>query len=163
MRKISTVKRVSVFLVIFLIYPLISFSGERQPVKPSPGDKCPVCGMFIAKYTDFLAEVLFRDGAYALFDGAKDMFKYYFRLEKYQPLRKKADIDSIYVTDYYSLTLTDGFRAYYVIGSDIYGPMGRELIPFAKEADAREFMKDHKGKSLLKFPDITPAVIKGLD
>jgi nitrous oxide reductase accessory protein NosL len=34
--------------------------------------------------------------------------------------------------------------AYYVLGSDIYGPMGRELIPFEKEADAKEFIKDHQ-------------------
>ena len=49
------------------------------------------------------------------------------------------------------------------MGSDIYGPMGRELIPFEKETDAREFMKDHKGKSMLRFTDVTPDILKGLD
>jgi copper chaperone NosL len=163
MRQVNAVRRVAVFLIIFLILPLVSFSGERQPIKPSPKDKCPVCGMFVAKYPDFLAEILFSDGAYVLFDGAKDLFKYFSRLEKYQPSRKRSDLDSIFVTDYYSLSLIDGFRAYYVVGSDIYGPMGRELVPFAKETDAKEFMKDHKGKSVLRFPEITSEVIKGLD
>ena len=134
-----------------------------MPVKPSPKDKCPVCGMFVAKYPDFLAEILFKDGSSAFFDGAKDMFKYYFHLEKYHPSRKRSDIDSIYVTDYYNLTLIDGTHAYYVVGSDVYGPMGRELIPFDKEADAREFMKDHKGKLLLRFREITFETVKGLD
>jgi copper chaperone NosL len=163
MRKVKTIKRVAVLLIIFSIFPLVSFSGEKQPVKPSPKDKCPVCGMFVAKYPDFLTEVLFKDGSYALFDGAKDLFKYYFQLEKYQPSRKRSDIDSIFMTDYYSLTLTDGFQAYYVIGGDIYGPMGRELIPFGKEADAREFLKDHKGKMLLRFQEITLDRVRGLD
>ena len=140
-----------------------SYSGDRKPDKPSPRDKCPVCGMFVAKYPDFLAAVLFKDGSSAFFDGTKDMFKYYLNLKKYQPSRNISDIDSIYVTNYYDLTFTDGLSAYYVLGSDIYGPMGRELIPFEKEADAREFMKDHQGKSILRFKEITYEIVKSLD
>ncbi len=41
--------------------------------------------------------------------------------------------------------------------------MGRELIPFGKNQEALEFKRDHKGKEILKFQDITPAVVKGLD
>jgi len=128
-----------------------SYGGERKPIKPSQKDKCPVCGMFVAKYPDFLAEILFKDGSYAVFDGTKDMFKYYFNLKKYNPQKRLEDIDSIYVTDYYNLTLMDGYQTFYVTGSDVYGPMGKELIPLEKEADAKEFMKDHKGQSILRF------------
>ena len=130
---------------------------------PTPRDKCPVCGMFVAKYPDFLAQIVFRDGSYAMFDGTKDMFKYYFNLKKYHPTKRMEDIDSIYVTDYYSLSLTDGHKAFYVIGSDVYGPMGKELIPFEKEADAAGFMKDHKGKAVLNFRQVTQGTIKELD
>src|SRR5512139_1628637 len=108
----------------------LSYGGERKPIKPTPKDKCPVCGMFVAKYPDFLAEIIFKDGSTFFFDGTKDMFKYYFNLKKYNPSKKLEDIDSIYVTDYYNLILIDGFKAYYVVGSDVYGPMGRELISF---------------------------------
>jgi nitrous oxide reductase accessory protein NosL len=41
--------------------------------------------------------------------------------------------------------------------------MGRELIPLAKEAEAREFLKDHKGKRVLRFGEVTAEVVKGLD
>lgn len=41
--------------------------------------------------------------------------------------------------------------------------MGKELIPLEKEADAKEFMKDHKGQSILRFKGITYQIIKGLD
>ena len=119
--------------------------------------------MFVAKYPDFAAEIVFKDGFYAVFDGVKDMFKYYFNLKKYNPSKSESDIDSIYVTEYYKLVLIDGLKAYYVIGSDIYGPMGRELIPFEKEKDAKEFMKDHKGESIVTFKEITYEVVKGLD
>ena len=154
------------FRIIWLVILLVSslaLAGEKKPIKPTPKDKCPVCGMFVAKYPDFLAEILFKDGSYSVFDGTKDMFKYYFNLKRYHPSKNISDIDSIYVTDYYNLNLIDGLPAFYIIGSDIYGPMGRELIPFEKETDARGFMKDHNGKSILRFKDITHEMVKGLD
>ena len=149
-------------LFILLVIPWAE-AGERKPIKPTAKDKCPVCGMFVHKYPDFLAEILFKDGTYAVFDGAKDLFRYFFNLKKYQPAKKITDIDEILVIDYYKLEWTDGARAYFVLGSDVYGPMGRELIPFEKESEAKEFMKDHKGKMILKFKEVTPEVIKGLD
>ncbi|OGP77938.1 MAG: nitrous oxide reductase accessory protein NosL [Deltaproteobacteria bacterium RBG_16_49_23] len=138
-------------------------SAELKPIKPSPKDKCPVCGMFVARHPDWVAQIIFKDGSYAVFDGAKDMFKYYLNLNKYNRSKKASDIDSIYVTDYYSLTLMDGLRAYYITGSNVYGPMGHELIPFEKEGDAKEFMADHAGKSLLKFKDVSDRVLKDMD
>lgn len=119
--------------------------------------------MFVYKYPDWVAQIIFKDGSYTFFDGCKDMFKFYHNMKRYKPSKTHSDIDSIYVTDYYNLTFIDGYKAYYVIGSDVYGPMGRELIPFEREADAKEFMKDHKGKNMLMFKDITPEVLKTLD
>jgi copper chaperone NosL len=135
----------------------------QQPPKPSPKDKCPVCGMFVAGYQDFLAAITFRDGDIAYFDGCKDMFRFLFKPETYLPGRKRSDIAAVWVTDYYSLKMIDGAAALFVLGSDILGPMGRELIPFGKEEEAEQFMKDHRGKSLLRFEDITPGVIKNID
>ena len=148
---------------IIILFFSVSLAATGAPIKPTKKDKCPVCGMFVYKYPDFIAEVIFKDGSHAVFDGTKDMFKYYFNLKKYDPKKKVADIVSLYVTDYYTLTLVDGFKAHYVLGSDICGPMGRELIPFEKEADAKEFSIDHKGKSIKRFKDISYEMIKGLD
>ena len=153
----------SLTLLVLALTLTTVYGGERKPAKPTPKDKCPVCGMFVAKYPDFLAEIIFKDGSTFFFDGTKDMFKYYFNLKKYNPSKKPEDIDSIYVTDYYSLTLIDGFKAYYVTGSDVYGPMGRELISFEREGDPNGFMIDHRGKSILRFKEITLETIKGLD
>ena len=156
-----------VFSLFVLLFTLIlgtgTHGGERKSIRPGPRDKCPVCGMFVAKYPDWIAEILFKDGSHAFFDGAKDMFKYYLNLKRYNPSKTMGDIDSIYVTDYYDLAWVDGNGAFYVIGSDVYGPMGRELVPFREEAGARDFLKDHKGKSVLKFKGVTPEVVKTLD
>jgi nitrous oxide reductase accessory protein NosL len=135
----------------------------KEPVKPSKKDKCPVCGMFVYKYPDWLTEIIFKDESVDFFDGAKDLFKYYFNLRKYRPGKNKKDIAAIYVKEYYDMKLIDARRAFFVIGSDVYGPMGHELIPLANEEDARTFMKDHKGKRILRFEEITPREIEQLD
>ena len=155
--------RFALLLLTLALTLTLSDAGERQPIKPAPGDKCPVCGMFVAKFQDWNAEIIFKDGSYAVFDGAKDMFKYYLELKRYNPSKTLGDIDSIYATDYYDLTLIDGTKAFFVIGSDVHGPMGRELIPFKEEGGARDFLKDHKGKAVLKFKEVTLEVIKKLD
>lgn len=154
-------KKLLMLIALALIFCSGTFAAEFK--KPSPTDKCPVCGMFVAKYPDFLGQVIFKGGSYAFFDGAKDMFKYLFALTKYDPSKKAEEIESIYVTDYYSLDPTDGKEAYYVVGSNVLGPMGRELIPFEKKEEAEEFLSDHAGLKILRYGEVTPEVIRTLD
>jgi nitrous oxide reductase accessory protein NosL len=131
-------------------------------VLPSAKDKCPVCGMFVAKFPNWVASTRFRDGSIYFFDGPKDLFSHYFATGRYTPGKRQADIVSLTVKEYYSLKMIDAKSAFYVSGSNVFGPMGKELIPFAAEKDAASFMNDHKGKRLLRFKDITPAVITSL-
>jgi copper chaperone NosL len=153
---------VAAVVISLLLAPSI-WGSEKGQVKPTSKDKCPVCGMFVAKYPDFIAYIVFKDSSVAFFDGTKDMLKYYLNMSKYNSNLRESDIDFIHVTDYYSLALFDGRKAYYVHGSNVYGPMGAELIPFNKSDEAKEFMKDHKGKGILRFQDINISIIKGLD
>ena len=48
--------------------------------------------MFVAKYPDWVAQIRFKDQKTVFFDGAKDLFKYYFRITGYHPGRSVADI-----------------------------------------------------------------------
>ncbi|OPY70861.1 MAG: NosL [Syntrophorhabdaceae bacterium PtaU1.Bin034] len=152
-----------VILVTFCICLSSAASAEPDVLQPSSRDKCPVCGMFVAKYPDWTAVMLFRDKSRVFFDGAKDMFKYYLDSRRYGRSRNTSDVVGIRVTDYYSLTPTDGREAFYVVGSDVYGPMGREPVPFKKRSDAEEFFKDHRGKRILRFNEVTQAFLKELD
>jgi len=140
-----------------------SNAAEMKFIKPADRDKCPVCGMFVAKYPDWVAEVLFKDGSYAAFDGPKDLFKLILDIKRYAPGKNKKEIDAVFVNDYYAVRPINGLKAFYVSGSDIFGPMGRELVPFEKEADARVFMRDHGGRKILRFDDISSDVLKQLD
>ena len=122
--------------------------------------KCPVCGMFVYKYPKWSAEIIV-DGKSYYFDGVKDMMKFYIFDGDFPYDRKK--IEKILVQDFYTLHAIDAKKAWYVAGSDIYGPMGNELIPFADKESAEEFKEEHKGEKILKFKDITPSLVLGLD
>jgi nitrous oxide reductase accessory protein NosL len=131
--------------------------------KPGPRDTCPVCGMFVAKYQEWVATVVYEDGHADHFDGAKDLFKYLLNMEQYAAGRKAAQIRAIGVTGYYAGELIDARDAVYVAGSDVYGPMGHELVPHADGAEADGFMKDHAGQRKLAFGEVTPGFIAGID
>lgn len=130
---------------------------------PSPRDTCPVCGMFVAPYPYWIATVLWRDGTAVHFDGAKDFFKYLLDLKKYEPRRSRADLQALGVTDYYGTQRIAAQTATFVIGSDVLGPMGHELVPHGSDEEAREFMQDHRGRRVLRFDEVTPALLKALD
>jgi copper chaperone NosL len=153
----------AVALFAFLFLQSAAFSGDRPPQTPSKNDKCPVCGMFVYKYPDWVAQMVFRDGTTVFFDGAKDMFKYYFGLGKGPPGRSAAEIGVLYVMDYYDIKPIDARRAFFVMGSDIYGPMGKELIPFKTQPAAEEFLRDHGGQRIIGFDEVKPALLKALD
>jgi copper chaperone NosL len=157
-------KRTGFLLVLLSLWSAVpAIAAEKAPPMPSARDKCAVCGMFVAPYPNWLGVIVYKDGGRFFFDGPKDLFTYYLAPEKYGPAGKRADIAKIYVTEYYSVTAIDGRKAYYVIGSDVRGPMGKELVPFAKKTDADGFLKDHHGRKVLSFDEITRATLNNLE
>ena len=150
------------FLSLLLAAWVPLASAQAIP-KPGTKDLCPVCGMLVSKYPNWVAVVTWKDGHAHFFDGAKDMFKFLGDLAKFAPGHRPEDITGIYVTDFYNLERIDARKAYFVTGSDVLGPMGHEFVPLASKADADDFLKDHKGKKLYTFERITPALANGLD
>jgi nitrous oxide reductase accessory protein NosL len=136
----------------------IKLTGAHMAV---PADaKCPVCGMFISKYPKW-AGVMMVDGKRYYFDGVKDMMKYYIFDIDFPYDREK--ISQFRATDFYTLESISARDAFYVLGSDVYGPMGNELIPFKTQDAATNFMRDHKGQKIVRFDQITPSMVMALD
>lgn len=133
-------------------------SGEHIQVPHKA--KCPVCGMFVAKYPKWAASISFGENTF-YFDGVKDMMKYYIFDGDFPYDRTK--ITSINVTDYYTLEAIDAFKAFYVYDPNVYGPMGRELIPFKTYGDAQNFLGEHQGKKIVQFHEITDKMVMALD
>jgi len=123
--------------------------------------RCPVCGMFVAKYPAWITHIRYQNGEVHSFDGVKDMMAYYFDPQSFGN-SVEGQIISILVKDYYRQEWIDGKKAFFVRGSDVYGPMGHELIPFDSKDAAESFMKDHKGEELLLFSEITHELIDSM-
>jgi nitrous oxide reductase accessory protein NosL len=117
-------------------------------------DKCPICGMFVYKYPQWVAMIV-TDKKTLYFDGVKDLMKYYFTHQK--------EVKSFYAQDYYTKNLIELHKAYFVLGSDVYGPMGDELIPFLHKKDAQTFMLDHRGKKIVTLKQLTQEMVEKLD
>lgn len=161
---LSHIGRVLAPLVCALLLTTAASAGESLDLpKPGPKDTCPVCGMFVAKYPEWIATVVYADGHAHHFDGAKDLFKYLLDLARWAPGHRAQDIRAIGVTEYYGLNLIPAREAWYVIGSDVLGPMGHELIPLATEAEAKEFLGDHKGVRILRFDEVRLDLLERLD
>jgi len=159
----TTLKPVITAMVLICLLTVASaFAAGKGDTIPAEA-RCPVCGMFAAKFPDWSATARFRDGTSSYYDGPKDMFSHYLDTARYTPGKRQADIVALTVKEYYSLAVIDARTAFYVTGSDINGPMGSELIPFSTEKDAASFRLDHKGKRILRFNEITRQTIKSLD
>jgi len=117
-------------------------------------DKCQVCGMHMHHYPNWVSRVKYAKEETYNFDGMKCMFKFYFN--------NKEGITDILVQDYYTLKTINAKEAFFVVGSDIYGPMGHELIPFKDKKSAKSFSLEHKGKEVLSFDEITEYMVRSL-
>jgi len=122
--------------------------------------KCPVCGMFVSKYPKWTT-YMEHDGKRYYFDGVKDMMKYYIFDGDFP--YDRTHITTMEVSDYYTLEAIPADKAYYVVDSNVFGPMGRELIPFKTLKSAKTFSADHHGKSIVTFSEITDHMVMALD
>lgn len=149
-------------LAVALTFAVPALATEPPP-EPAAREKCSVCGMFVTRNPDWIAVFQGQEGVPLFFCGPKDLFKFMLSPGKYRPEISRQEATAIHVKDYYSLAFIEAQRAYFVSGSDVLGPMGRELIPFANHDGAAEFMRDHGGDRMLTYPEITPQVLRELD
>jgi len=158
----------AVALYLWDVKRMEDFGKVVGKIEIEENEKCPVCGMFTYKYPKWATQIFYKNGNdehHHSFDGVKDLMKFYFNAMAWGSYEnsKKEYISDILVTDYYSQKAIDGTKAFYVIGSDVLGPMGNELIPFSQEADAKTFFHDHNGKTIVTFDKITKEEVYTLD
>jgi len=146
------------WIVILLVSAFFSMAMQEKPVqKQDDKHVCLNCGMKTDEAPNWEQKITTKDGHNYYFDGARCMFRILLDSTK-----TPANLDQILVKDYYTLEYFDAREAFYVTGSDVLGPMGKELIPFKIEEAAKEFFKDHKGMQIIRFKDVDIALIKKL-
>ncbi|MEW6519476.1 MAG: nitrous oxide reductase accessory protein NosL [Thermodesulfobacteriota bacterium] len=148
--------------LLFFFAAIWTAPASAQPLEKIDNTaRCAVCGMFVAKYPNWVTQIRDSAGNVRLFDGFKDLLAYYFDPGAFGG-DSKLTAEEIWVKDYYTLAWLDGRKAYYVVGSDVYGPMGEEFVPFQDKSAAESFLKDHHGQKLLSFPDITREMVDAM-
>ena len=55
-------------LMVLAAVPAVPRAGPVETPAPGARDTCPVCGMFVARYPEWVATVLWQDGHAAHFD-----------------------------------------------------------------------------------------------
>ena len=145
---------------IYLLAPRVFH--ERIPVVASDA-RCPVCGMYPARFPKWKAQIVFKDGDTAAFESLLDLLRYSQDLARYSNGRHTvSDISKRYVTDYVDGNWLEAHQAFFVIGSATTGPMGEPaVLPFASHQAADAYAKDRGGK-VLEFGQITPEVMADL-
>ncbi|WP_235853616.1 nitrous oxide reductase accessory protein NosL [Halosimplex salinum] len=145
-------------------------------------DRCDVCGMVIPNHPGPSAEIFYADNRPsdhdnpARFDSTWEAFQYNF-----DRLDRDWTVEAFYVTDYsaveYSVSESEGdlllsthpeAEAFvdaetvtFVVGSDVKGAMGRDLVAFSEAADAESFQAEYGG-SLAEFGDVSRETIAQL-
>ena len=115
-------------------------------------DKCPVCGMYPARYPKYKNQIQTKDKSVYHFCSSNCLFAFLENSAKYAG--KNVQPFLIWVIDFQTGSWISGRTAYYVVGSDQKGPMGKEAIVFDKMADAKKFSGAHGGKAII-FTGVT--------
>ena len=143
-----------------------SAAGEGQTAVMQPqvipdNVTCGKCGMYPARYPRWQSQIIFKDGAMTPFDGCKCMFNFMFDMARYDKAHSMNDVSVAWVKDFNSGAWINAVDAHYVVGSNMMGPMGKELIPFADPSAAMKFHQE-QGGSVMQYADINPDVLKTL-
>lgn len=150
-----------IVLAMFMIGTGLSaqYVFAAPPVNLPAKTRCHTCGMFVAKFPNWVT-MLKTNKDHHYFDGMKDLMVFVLNSEQYGVAPQ--DIEEIWVKDYYTLEWLDARTCFYVVGSDVYGPMGHEFIPFASKDAAENFLADHAGREILTFSAISKQHVKTL-
>ncbi|AFM27103.1 nitrous oxide reductase accessory protein NosL [Desulfomonile tiedjei] len=162
-------------ILLILVISLVSLTATAQETLLLPNGaavdlqaRCPVCGMTVggdlragatygykASHLEGFAGVaaaVFKDGKVVAFEGARCLFIY-----NTIPKRFGIDVGNIthrYVTDFKSGKLVNASDAYLVMGSDLKGPMGIDLIPFLDKKEADKFSEERHGKRVVQLDTV---------
>jgi len=138
-----------------------SQAAVKHPMEIPENATCGKCGMYPARYPRWQSQIIFNDDTMTPFDGCKCMFNFIFAMDKFDQKHSPNDIAVAWVKDFNTGKWLNAEDASYVVGSNMMGPMGKELIPFADQAVAMKFQEE-QGGIMMKYEDINPEVMKTL-
>jgi copper chaperone NosL len=126
---------------------------------------CLVRHLKVYENPKWVAKVELKNGKEVFFSSPKSMFEFFHRPGKWYELNVKSEDDfkNIIVTDFKTLLPVKAKGAFYIYGSNVTSPAGDDLVPFDSYKAAEIFAKEHNGKRILGFKEVSEALIKLLN
>lgn len=125
---------------------------------PTAETRCVVCGMYPARYPEHRCQLSTGDGNTYHFCSSQCLVT--FLAEPKQYVKKELKVKSVWVTVFQEHSYEYAFGLYYLVGSNLMGPMGREALSYRSHAAAEAAAQQHGGK-VLRFNDLTPQLVNG--
>ncbi|MBQ6655928.1 MAG: nitrous oxide reductase accessory protein NosL [Ottowia sp.] len=121
--------------------------------------RCPVCGMYPARYPKWAAQLRYSDGERRYFDSPVEMLRFLADVPRYDKAHTAADVQGRWLSDASGSGQWIAFEnAWVVYGSGVSGPMhASELPAFASEEAAQQFAREHGGHAV-KAVELPPEV-----
>lgn len=118
--------------------------------------RCVVCGMKVANFPQHDSQVLLKDKSSIHFCSTQCLVKYNANPGQYvdKPLMSKMTWTKVYPEGGYESSI----GLYYVVGSKIHGPMGKEAIPFRMKKAAEIFAAEEGGQ-IVSFKELVPSMV----
>lgn len=123
---------------------------------------CVVRHIKVYEAPAWVSKIELKNGKKIYFSSPKSMFEFYFRPGKWFDIGVKGEDDfkDILVTDFATLKPVNAKTAFYIYGSNETSPAGDDLVAFDSYKAAQDFSKAHNGKRILKFREVSDALIR---
>ena len=129
-------------------------SPSSAPLTAPEDAVCPVSGLYPAQHPEWLAVVKTIEGTRYHLASSKSMFKFVQDPARFDGNTGPEGTFTMMVTDYNSHGGENADECWYVVGSSVEGPSGRDYVPFRTLGDAQQFSREHEGGDILKYSQI---------
>ena len=116
-------------------------------------ERCKNCGMKIDPASAWNADLIGTDGKPVRFDTPRCAFTYW--------RSGKIQAKDIRAQDYYERAWRDSAALKFVLGGDVLGPMGPDLVP-VDASRASKFIQDHSADKAVTAAEVTTAVLNDI-
>jgi nitrous oxide reductase accessory protein NosL len=142
----KTMNSIRILLVLALAILCSTGCGPKA-------ERCSKCGMLVDDHPRWIAGVVGPSGKEQRFCSPRCMFAW-LRGPRGEGARDP------WITEYYHQKRMPIDQVFFVMGSDVTGPMGKALVPVAGRPAAERFLQDHHGTRILTATEITSDLLK---
>lgn len=129
--------------------------------RPARSGRCAMCGMDLSPRPSWVGEVELPDGSLRFGCSVRCTLGMSMHAPEFLGVESGA-LKRVEVPDYlHPGAMLPANEAWFVVDSDVRGPMGAELVPVASEADARVVVQRHGGR-VVRRADVTTALLQNL-